>query len=136
MGCCDLKFPDGTGIEVKAASYIQAWEQERPSKVVFAGLRGRTWNPKTAYSETQTYNAEIYVFCLQIEKDSERWDALDLDQWRFYVLPHSIVQEKNRASIGITPLRALATELKASELKTAVLKILDEESEEEIERNG
>ncbi len=99
---------------------MQAWETKRPSKIVFSGLKGRTWNPEDGYGEDQTFNADVYVFCLQIEKDRGRWDALDLEQWRFYVLPRIAVQERNASSIGINSLSLLTGELSASELGETV----------------
>ncbi len=117
---CDLRF-DGICIEVKAASYVQAWPQKVPSKIIFTGLRGRVWDSNTGFAPTQTYNADIYIFCLQIEKNSEKWDALNLDQWRFYVLPRDVIETRNYTQISLAPLKQLARELHATELKGEVL---------------
>jgi len=121
---CDLRTPDGKGIEVKSAAFVQAWETKQPSQIVFTGLRGRKWNPHTGYTEDRTCNADVYVFCLEIEMDREKWNALELDQWHFFVLPRSVIEERNARSIGIKPLRSLTKELMASELKSAVYAVL------------
>lgn len=42
----DVLAPDGTRIEVKSSAYLQVWDQRRPSRIVFTGLRGRTWTPQ------------------------------------------------------------------------------------------
>lgn len=122
---CDLRLPDGKGIEVKSAAYLQAWERVKPSRITFAGLRGRVWDPRIGYAKEQTCNAEVYVFCLQIEKDPEKWDAFNLDQWRFHVLPRRVIEERDFSRIGLEPLRKLTRELRAEELQSTVLEILE-----------
>lgn len=124
--CCDIRTPDGKRIEVKSAAYVQAWNQTKPSRITFGSLRGRTWDPATGYSIERTFNADVYVFCLEIEKDPARWNALDLGQWRFYVLPRSVIEKRCFATIGLGTLARLSTEINASELKSAVSAILHE----------
>lgn len=121
---CDLRFGE-IRIEVKAASYVQAWPQKAPSKITFTGLRGRTWDPQSGYAPEQTYNADLYVFCLEIEKNPTFWDALDLNQWRFYVLPRSVIEARNCSQISLPPLKKLTQgrEINASELREEVLQV-------------
>lgn len=115
---CDLKTEDGFRIEIKAGAYLQTWEQKAPSRVVFSGLKGQTWNPTDACSGTATYNADLYVFCVHTEKDPAKWDALDLDQWRFYVLTRQEVEATGQRSLALSVLEKTATALTAAELRT------------------
>lgn len=102
----DLKTPDEITIEVKSAAYLQAWEQLKPSQIVFSGLRTRSWTPQAGYGE-ECYGSDIYVFCLLAEQDPHRFDPLDLDQWQFWLLPQIQVVAlcNNGKSLSLTRLQ-------------------------------
>lgn len=119
----DLITPEGVTIEVKASAYLQSWSADRTSLISFGGLKGQTWSVQTGYSGVATYNADIYIFCVQIEKNPSKWDALDLTQWRFYVLPKEALAQRNYKTITLGALAALTPEMTRSELpgKTADL---------------
>ena len=116
----DLETPEGVKIEVKAAAYLQAWEQQRPSKIVFSGLQGRTWDPVQGYSESPTYNADLYIFCLQTETDPQRWDPLDLSQWVFYVMSRGTLAALGLKNISLQKLAKTARQCSAADLPLAV----------------
>jgi hypothetical protein len=61
----DVLAPSGARIEVKSSAYLQVWDQRPPSRIVFSGLTGRTWSPQGGESSVATYNADVYVFCVQ-----------------------------------------------------------------------
>jgi hypothetical protein len=103
----DLVTPDGVTLEVKAAAYVQSWAQRAPSAIIFGGLRGQTWTPLTGFSGTRTYNADLYVFCLQTEQTAAAWNACDLAQWRFWLLPRAAVAATNSGSLGLPTVRRL-----------------------------
>ena len=120
----DLITVDGVKIEVKASAYLQSWRPDRLSSIVFGGLKGKRWHMETnTYDAEATYNADIYAFCLQTEQDAGRWDALDLNQWRFFLLQRDVLvardtQTKGKArSISLSALRDLAPELEAGEFQ-------------------
>lgn len=46
-GAFDLKTPKGIKIEVKSASYLQTWHQDRPSEISFRIAKTRSWDPRT-----------------------------------------------------------------------------------------
>ncbi len=80
----DLITPDGLKIEVKSAAYIQSWEQEKLSPIVF-GIR-----PTMHYTDNERKRrSDFYVFCLLAEKDPSRINPMELSQWEFYVMPTS-----------------------------------------------
>lgn len=61
----DVLTPDEVRIEVKSSAYVQAWTQKSLSRIVFSRLKARRWDPATGESSEATYNADVYVFCLQ-----------------------------------------------------------------------
>jgi hypothetical protein len=88
---CDVRTPSGFRLEVKSGAYRQTWQQSRLSTVVFSGLRARTWSPDGGYALEESYNADAYVFALLTATEHARYDALDVDQWAFWVLPREVV---------------------------------------------
>ena len=116
----DLKSSDGVSIEVKSAAYLQAWSGSSISNNIrFTGLKGRTWTPEEGFSESQSFNADLYVFCLQTEKNPDNWDAFNLNHWRYFLLPKPVLEEWNQKSIGLSRLKERADELTASEFSEA-----------------
>jgi hypothetical protein len=115
----DLKTPEGVTIEVKTSAYVQAWPQRKESKIVFTGLKSRRWYPDTnKYAEEKTYHADLYVFCVQVEKDPRKWDALDLGQWRFYLVTRDELAQMNQESLSLSTLAQLSPEMTADEFRT------------------
>lgn len=104
----DVLSLDGVKIEVKSAAYLQAWDQRRLSRINFTGLRGRTWTPQEGESVEATYNADVYVFALHTAEDHATYNALDLNQWRFWVLTREAIAARGLASISLKALQSLA----------------------------
>jgi len=100
----DVVTPDGITIEVKSSAYLQVWAQTRPSRIVFSGLRGRTWTVN-GHAAEPTYNAQVYVFCVQTADDHEHYDPLDVHQWDFYVLPVAVLIQLGCTSLGLAAVR-------------------------------
>ena len=104
---CDVVVPAGR-IEVKASAYLQAWAQRTPSRIVFSGLKGRTWSPEAGYSDAQTYNADVYVFAVLSARVHDEYDAFDTDRWQFWVLPLAAIEQHAAASSSLATVRRLA----------------------------
>jgi hypothetical protein len=106
----DLITPSGMTLEVKSAAYLQSWHDEscKPSSIVFSGLKGQTWSLNSGYSGSQTYNADIYVFCLQTCQDPLVWDAFNLEQWRFASLERECMEGLNLKSLSLKRLMSLS----------------------------
>lgn len=84
----DLVSPTGVRIEVKSAAYLQAWAQKSLSKISFSVKRSRTWSADTnELSPEPCRPSDVYVFALLAHPEKATLNPLDLDQWRFYVLP-------------------------------------------------
>lgn len=100
---------DGIKVEVKSSAYVQTWAQKKPSSPSFSIRATKAWDAMTGYEDTVRRQADVYVFCLLHERDRDRLDPLDLRQWRFYVLPTSVLdaQVSSQKSIGLNSLLRL-----------------------------
>ena len=90
----DLELPldglDGrdTRIEVKSSARVQSWKQRSFSPIRFNIGETRLWDPETGSFRAETAQrwADIYVFCtLESCRICKHSQALDTDEWRFYV---------------------------------------------------
>lgn len=80
----DLVTADGIRIEVKSASYLQAWEQPRPSDIRFDIAAKRSWDATTNTSATEAHRgADVYVFCIFATREKGQANPRDVAQWRF-----------------------------------------------------
>jgi hypothetical protein len=92
----------------KSGAYLQAWEQSKLSLITFTGLSGRTWSAQEGFSGAASYNADVYVFAVLTATEHATYDALDLDQWSFWVLPRAVIEQLGQKSIGLARVQALA----------------------------
>lgn len=82
----DLKTKDGTTIEIKTMSKLQAWAQKKLSEPRVNLSPTRKWNPLNGIMEdVPTFNADLYIFCYFKADNHETADPLDLSQWDFFV---------------------------------------------------
>lgn len=104
----DLTSPSGRKVEVKSAAYLQSWEQNYYSKILFDIAPKRAWSASTGYSPEAKRNSELYVFCLYKALNRDQ-SILDLDLWDFYVLAASTLNSEVpiQKSIGLQSLMKL-----------------------------
>lgn len=105
----DLLYQDKR-IEVKAAAYVQTWQQARPSRISFSIGERRAWYAeRNEYSARPVRAADCYVFCLYAETDWARANVLDLDQWQFFVIPTTALEAEvgSRQRIGLARVAQL-----------------------------
>ena len=110
----DVMTPENISIEVKSAAYFQSWHQDEPSKISFNIKKTRPWDSETNQDEkTPRRSAQVYVFCLLDNKDRNTIDPLDLSQWKFYILPTSILDCRlgNQKSIALSRLEELGAKV-------------------------
>lgn len=103
----DLKMADGLTIEVKSAAYLQSWQQKALSQITFGIQPTRAWEAATNdHTGELKRQADIYVFCLLHHQDKVTVDPLDMDQWTFFLLPTSVLDEKFpvQKTIGLASL--------------------------------
>lgn len=119
----DLTTPSGVKVKVKSAAYIQSWHQRKLSAIAFNITKRLGWDAVTGRSEVVPARpAEVYVFALLAETDKSAINPLNLDQWKFYVLPTSVLDERARSqhSITLPSLRKLTDSIGFAELALAV----------------
>jgi hypothetical protein len=125
----DFITPKGLKIEVKSSAYLQSWKQDKLSDISFNIAPTKGWFAETnEYADRVERQADVYVFCLLHHTDQDTVNPLDLDQWSFYVLATSVLNEKrgNQQSINLNSLLKLnPRQCTYKEIKAAV---------EEIER--
>ncbi|MGB3976924.1 MAG: hypothetical protein WBM02_00225 [bacterium] len=110
-GAYDLITPEGITVEVKSAAYIQSWSQKQYSTILFGIPQTRAWNSETNTQENESRRqAEVYVFALLAHKHKPTIDPLNVDQWKFYVLPTIALDAHrgNQQSITLRSLESLA----------------------------
>ena len=91
----DILTPKGIKVEVKSAAYLQSWFHKKLSDIIFSIPPTCSWSPDSNDMENDLKRqADIYVFCLLHHKDKATLDPLNLEQWEFYILPTSVLNEK------------------------------------------
>lgn len=106
-GAFDLITPEGITVEVKSAAYIQSWSQRRLSFITFRVPKTKAWDADTGVQEKEPRRQDqVYVIALLAHQDKASIDPLDVDQWRFFVLPTTVLDARTRSQHSIT-LRSL-----------------------------
>jgi hypothetical protein len=118
----DLTTPDDVRVEVKSASYIQSWSQMMVSKIAFGTPKTLAFDPRTAKFEAKAIRqADVYVFALLNHDVQATVNPLEMDQWQFYVVPTSELDDRRRSQHSIT-LASIHGELKKVPLKFGELR--------------
>jgi hypothetical protein len=110
-GDYDVLYQDKK-IEVKCCSYIQDWDQNQLSRIVWSGLKATELYYSDAVkklselNKTPEYKSDVYVLALFKHQDHASLDILDMDQWCFYVLSKDRIKEvsKNKGSVSLSLL--------------------------------
>lgn len=106
----DIETKEGIKVEVKSASYLQSWSQERYSDIKFGIRPTYGWDAsENSHSKELKRQSDIYVFCILKHKVQETLDPLDLSQWEFLVLSTETLNQKvgNQKTIGLGRLKRL-----------------------------
>ncbi|WP_195308216.1 hypothetical protein [Flavonifractor plautii] len=106
---CEGKPREEVRIEVKSAAYLQSWEQEKPSSIVFSIRPARAWDPDLGYYGELKRQSDLYVFCHYTQTDRAKADPLVLDDWTFYILPTKRLDQccGGQKTISLSSLLAL-----------------------------
>jgi hypothetical protein len=118
----DLEY-QGKRLEVKSAGYIQSWPQSGPSKIVFGIAPAKNaWHHDTNTFLGPGPHADIYIFCLHEEQDENLARILDMDSWRFFIVPAAVLFEAMGAqkTISLRTLGSLAPRIQLNEIKGAI----------------
>ena len=106
----DLLTEDGIKIEVKSAAFIQSWKQFKPTKIQFNINETRAWEGEEQNIRGKLRRqADVYVMCLLKHQDQNTLNPMNLEQWEFYVVPTSLLDEKlgSQKSIALGRLKSL-----------------------------
>ncbi len=129
-GDSDVISPNGKKIEVKCCSYIQDWDQNDFSKILWSGLKAKSLYWSSAVSafprSPADFKSDIYVLALFKHQDHTTLDILDMDQWCFWVLAKEKIKEitKNGNSISLVKLQKFNLEpISFNLLSEAILSI-------------
>ena len=116
----DITTPEGISVEVKSAAYFQSWDQEKLSAIQFNYEKTTPLDEKNGgYRGEVRRAAQVYVFALLSEKDDKsKVDPLNLEQWRFYVMPTKSLENRKRSQQSIT-LHSL--EVEKNDLKVEIV---------------
>lgn len=105
----DVTSPNGARIEVKSSGYLQAWGQSKLSIPRFRVGAAHGWDEATgAWSATQIFHADAYVFGLHTAVTHEDYDPLDVSQWQFYVTGRAAIASQAGASMSLAKLSSIA----------------------------
>lgn len=104
----DLLSLSGKKIEVKCSAYLQSWNTERLSKIQFSIRPARSWDSETDFSDEVKRWSDLYVFCLYASRDRNE-TPLQLEQWEFYLLPTSVLNQRcgDQKNISLNSLLSL-----------------------------
>jgi hypothetical protein len=117
----DVLTSSGIRIEVKTSVYLQSWAQATHSRLNFGRVAARAWDENTNEFGTEPeVRADVFVFAVQICREPGAYDALDLAQWEFYVVPAQRVRECGYKSVSIVWVRKHAEPVTFGELATTI----------------
>jgi len=122
----DLLYRDKK-IEVKAAGFLQSWQQNDLSAIRFDIEAKKAWDATAnTYSVVPIRVSDCYVFCLHHEVDRKRVDVFDIAQWEFYVVGTEYINQQfgQQKSIGLTLLRSIVNPVHYGDMKQAIDKSL------------
>ncbi|WP_099041317.1 hypothetical protein [Mycobacterium neglectum] len=116
----DVLTPSGIHVEVKSSAYLQAWSQRELSTIKFSGLNAAKWDTELGPSDQRTFNADVYVFCVQTAQSHDAYDPLDVSQWDFYVLPRSRIESIGYRNSGLTRIKSMTQRVSFDGLAAAI----------------
>ena len=113
----------GKTIEVKSAAFLQSWQQNRPSRIVFDISLKKAW-----YADTNTTSlepiraADCYIFCLYPETDHKNANILDIPSWQFFVLSKEAINQefKGQKTVSLKRLQGTIAATDYNHLKSIV----------------
>lgn len=116
-------------IEIKETSYYHPWnEGGKVSQQRTFGITKANSNYENADEENKYERQnDIYVFCLNTGETRESSNPINLNNWEFYIVPTSIINEEcgNNKSISLNRVKSFATAVTYDKIKESIDKIID-----------
>ena len=117
----DLITETGVKIEIKSAAYIQTWGQNKFSKISF----DISVNKRNEFER----KSDFYVFCLLDCKNQNDINPLNLEQWTFFVVETTEINNvlTSQSTITLNSLRKKLShfECKYYELKKVIRTVVN-----------
>ena len=106
----------GKRIEVKKSSYYHPWNEDgkiSDQRIFSIAKANSSYEDNTKENRYERQN-DIYVFCLNVGKTKEEANPLNLDNWQFYIVPTSFINENcgNNKTISLGRIRNFGFEAK------------------------
>lgn len=120
-----------TRIEIKQTSYYHPWnEGGKISNQRTFGITMANSNRENINSEENKFERQndIYVFCLNNGKTKETANPMNLENWRFYIVPTKVINEecgKNK-SISLNKVRKIGVEVGFFRIKQYIDYLIDD----------
>lgn len=94
-------------IEVKSSAYIQTMQNAVLSSPIFGIAPTYAWNDDEIVKRER--KSQLYVFCLLDCLNRETVEPLHLEQWKFFILPTSTLNEKcgEQKTLTLNALKAI-----------------------------
>ena len=119
----------GYRIEVKETGYYHSWNED--GKVSLVRNFGIT-KANSSYDSLEKENKyerqnDIYVFCLNTGTTRETSNPMNINNWEFYIIPTSVINEKcrNNKQISLGKVRKIAKQVKYVKIKETIDLIID-----------
>lgn len=106
----DVRTASGLKIEVSSAGYLQSWQQPTLSPIWFDIAPPQGGDPRAAQAPRPIErSADVYVFALHAHQDKDTLDPLDVAQWRFFVVPTHLLDQRHphRKRLGLESVQRL-----------------------------
>jgi hypothetical protein len=117
----DVLSGSGVRVEVKASGYLQSWARAKHSRLDFGRVAARSWDENTnELSAKPEVRADVFVFAVQTCRDPAEYNALDISQWEFYVVPAEHVRACGYKSVTISWVRRCAEPVDFARLADAI----------------
>ncbi len=114
----------GAKVEVKSSSYLQSWEQEKPSAISWSVGEHFALDPATNdWTPEKKRAADCYVFCVYTERDDRSpAKVLDPNRWAFYVVPTRVIDEElgSQKTVVLSRIESLTGPVPYSRLRKRV----------------
>lgn len=115
-------------VEVKETSYFHSWQTDEEKK-----CHQKRFGITKAYSEYMDNTSEfgrqndLYVFCLVTGETRADSNSLQLENWEFYVVPTSIVNEQceDGKTVSLSRVQKMADKVDYAHLKEKVDEVID-----------
>lgn len=113
-----------TRIEIKETGYFYSWQKD--GKI----SQQRTFGiaPSLGPNKVRERQNDIYVFCLNTGINEEESNPLEMDNWKFYVVPTSVINKEcadEQKTISLSRVKKLAPLTKYGELKGVIDSYID-----------